>query len=57
VCGKPGIQGRIIIKLKKIMHEGMGRIQLAQDRVQWQAGVNMAMNFPVPLRVRNFSFS
>jgi hypothetical protein len=42
-----GIDVRIILKwiLKK---EGVDRIQIAEDRVQWMALVNMVMNLWIP---------
>jgi len=50
-----GIEGRIILKLilkntMWIMHW----IDLTQDRVKWQAVVNVVMNLWVPLNARNF---
>jgi hypothetical protein len=34
--------------LREIGMDGVNWIQLAQDRVQWQAFVNVAMNLQVP---------
>ena len=50
-----GLEGRIILKLilkntMWIMHW----IDLTQDRVKWQAVVNVVMNLWVPLNARNF---
>jgi hypothetical protein len=36
------------IDLREIGWGGLGRIDLAQDKNQWRALVNMAMNLPVP---------
>jgi hypothetical protein len=41
-------EGRILIDLREIGWDGMDWIDLAQDRDQWRALVNTAMN----LRVR-----
>jgi hypothetical protein len=38
----------INVDLKEIKIDGAKWIQLAQDRVQWRAFVNMAMNLRVP---------
>jgi len=44
-----GVGGRITLRhLREIGIEGANWIQLAQDRVQWQACVNMIMNLQVP---------
>jgi thiamine phosphate synthase YjbQ (UPF0047 family) len=40
------MDGRII--LKQILNEGEDWIHLAEDKDQWQAHVNMAMNLKVP---------
>jgi hypothetical protein len=36
------------IDLRETGRDGMDWIDLAQDRDQWRAFVNTAMNFPVP---------
>jgi hypothetical protein len=38
----------IKMDLREIGFNGVNWIQLAQDRVQWQAFVNMVMNLQVP---------
>jgi hypothetical protein len=45
-----GVGGRITLKLdlREIGINGANWNQLAQDRVQWQAFVNMVMNLQVP---------
>jgi hypothetical protein len=44
-----GVGGRITLRhLREIGIEGANWIQLAQDRVHWQACVNMIMNLWVP---------
>jgi hypothetical protein len=43
----------IKMELGEIGIDGANWIQLAQDRVQWQAFVNTVMNLWVPLRKRN----
>jgi hypothetical protein len=40
--------------LREIGEEGMDWIDLAQDRDQWRAPVNMVMNLRVPQNARNF---
>jgi hypothetical protein len=40
--------GNIKVDLRKIEWDGMDRIDLAQDRDQWRALVNMVMNLLVP---------
>jgi hypothetical protein len=40
--------------LREIGIDGANWIQLAQDRVQWQTCVNMAMNLWVPYKSRIF---
>jgi hypothetical protein len=53
-CGRPlgrprcGWKDNIKLDLREIGIDGANWIQLAQDRVQWQAFVNMVMNFWVP---------
>jgi hypothetical protein len=52
----------IKMDLKEIRWKGVEWIHLAQDRVQWQAPVNVVMNLLVPYKVGNlterlFSFS
>jgi hypothetical protein len=48
--GRPRLGRRITIKmdLREIGINGVNWIQLAQDRVQWQAFVNTVMNLWVP---------
>jgi hypothetical protein len=51
--GRPrhGWEGNIKMDLREIGIDGVNRIQLAQDRVQWWAFfVNMVMNLWVPRR-------
>jgi hypothetical protein len=38
----------IKMDLREIGWDGVGWIELAQDRVQWRALVNTVMNLPVP---------
>jgi hypothetical protein len=42
----PGIDGRIILRwiFQKVGFEGMGWLDLAQDRDRWQTLENMLMN-------------
>jgi hypothetical protein len=44
-----GWEDNIKLDLREIWIDGANWIQLAQDRVQWQAFVNMVMNLQVPL--------
>jgi hypothetical protein len=48
---------RIILKrlVREIALEGVGDIQLAQNRVHWWAFVNTVMNLWVPQKARNLS--
>jgi hypothetical protein len=48
--GRPGCRWEDNIKmdLREIWIDGMNWIQLAEDRVQWWAFVNMVMNLHVP---------
>jgi hypothetical protein len=41
-------EGNIKMDLREIGINGADWIQVAQDRVQWQAFVNMVINFQVP---------
>jgi hypothetical protein len=41
-------EDNIKMELREIGIDGANWIQLAQDRVQWQAFVNMVMNLRVP---------
>jgi hypothetical protein len=41
-------------KLEWILGKGVDWMDLAQDRVQWQARVNMDMNLRVPLKGGEF---
>jgi hypothetical protein len=41
-------ENNIKMDLREIGMDGANWIQLAQDKVQWRAFVNMAMNFRVP---------
>jgi hypothetical protein len=41
-------EDNIKLDLREIGIDGVNWIQLAQDRVQWQAFVNTVMNFQVP---------
>jgi hypothetical protein len=41
-------EGNIKIDLREIGWDGMGRIDLVQDRGQWRALVNTVMNLRVP---------
>jgi hypothetical protein len=41
-------EDNIKLDLREIGIDGVNWIQLAQDRVQWQAFVNMVMNLQVP---------
>jgi len=43
--------------LKRIKWDGLGWIQLTENRHQWWAIVNMVMNLWVPLKAGNFSTS
>jgi hypothetical protein len=53
--GDPGIDGRIVLKwIFKKWDWGMDWIELAQDRVRWQAVVNVIMNLWVPYNAGNF---
>jgi len=36
--------------------ESVGCIQLLQDSVQWQALVSTIMNYPVPLKTKNYLY-
>jgi len=45
--------GNIKMYLKEVGCEGVDWILLAQDRVQWQALLNMVVNFQVPQKVGN----
>jgi hypothetical protein len=44
------IDGRITIKvdIKEMEHDGAGQIHLPQNRFQWLAVVNIAMNVQIP---------
>jgi hypothetical protein len=42
------LEDNIKMDLREIRIDGMNWICLAQDRVQWQAFVNMVMNLRVP---------
>jgi hypothetical protein len=48
--GDPGLDGRIILRwiFRKWDVGGVDWIELAQDRVKWQALVTAVMNFRVP---------
>jgi hypothetical protein len=48
--GRPRHRGEdnIIMGVRKIEWEGVDWIHLVQDRDQWRAVVNTAMNIPVP---------
>jgi hypothetical protein len=41
-------EDNIKMNIREIGIDGANRIQLAQDRVQWQAFVNIVMNLQVP---------
>jgi hypothetical protein len=41
-------EDNIELNLRETGIDGADWIQLAQDRVQWRAFVNMVMNLPVP---------
>jgi hypothetical protein len=43
----------IAMYFKELWYEDVGCIQLAQDRIQWQAVVNMVMNFRDPWNARS----
>jgi hypothetical protein len=47
-------EDNIRINLREIGWDGMDSIDLAQDRDQWRALVNMVMNLPVPSNVGKF---
>jgi predicted metal-dependent peptidase len=50
-----GIDWRIILKrFLKILCECVNRIQVAQNRVQWQSFVNSVMNLRIPCEAVNF---
>jgi hypothetical protein len=46
----PEVDGRIILKwiFERLDGEGIGWIDLAQDRVRWRAFVNTVMNLRIP---------
>jgi len=48
--GDPGVDGRNNFKmdLKEVGWRGMDWIELAQDRDNWQARVNVVMNLRIP---------
>jgi hypothetical protein len=39
---------QIAAGLRKIMYDGVQRIKLARDRIQWRTLVGLVMNLPVP---------
>jgi hypothetical protein len=49
-------EDNIKLDLREIEIDGVNWIQLAQDRVQWQAFVNMVMNLRVPQRKQNIFY-
>jgi hypothetical protein len=50
-------EDNIKMDLREIGIDGANWIQLAQDRVQWRAFVNMVMNHRVPYRKQIFLIS
>jgi hypothetical protein len=46
----PGVDGRIILRwiIQEVRYEGMGWIDLAQDKDRWRALVNAVMNLRLP---------
>jgi hypothetical protein len=48
-------EDNIKVNIREIGIDGANWIQLAQDRVQWRAFVNMVMNIRVPYESRIFS--
>jgi hypothetical protein len=52
--GRPGVDGRIILKWIKMRNGCMDWTERTQDMDKWRALVNAVMNLRVPLNAGNF---